>query len=107
MLPVLGCCSRCWAVCCKAWPGGLRTAFILSLQSSSILGKMVTSLEEENMRFPRTQGAGGEQMICILNEDNLCSSRQRSLGCGQVRAGSPLCWQGLAGVVCESHSRQQ
>ena len=43
------------------------------------------------MRFPRTRGTRGEQMICSLNENNLYNSRQGDLGCGWVGGGSPLC----------------
>lgn len=49
------------------------------------------------MRFRRTWGPGGEQIICSLNENKLCNSRRGSLGCGRGGEGSALRSEGSGG----------
>lgn len=46
------------------------------------------------MRFSRTQGPRGAQVICSLGENDVWNCRQGNLGCGWGGAGPPLCSEG-------------
>lgn len=79
--------------------GPVKAALVESPWSSSTPDKTLASLEDGKNIFSQKMGPRGEQMICILNENNLYDSRQRRLRCHQV-GGDHLCVGGFGDKFC-------